>query len=65
MFAILFVAASLLGQAFLFRDLERWEVNSDVTLAGEDRDPARSGSAADVWAAESDSSRIAGTTEAR
>jgi hypothetical protein len=65
MLALLFVTASLLGQATLFRNIENWEVNSDVTLAAEDPDPTRADAASSVWAAESDSSRIAGTTEAR
>lgn len=65
MFAILLTAASLLAQAYLFRDLDKWEVNSDVTLAVQDPDPSRADTSANVWAAESDSSQIAGTAEAR
>lgn len=56
MFAIIFVAASLLTQAYLFRNVSEWEVNRDVTLDS---------AAADVWTAESDSSRTGGSSEGR
>jgi hypothetical protein len=59
MFAILIAAASLISQAYLFRNVDEWEINTDVTVTYEERISARDEVPADIWAGESDSSRTA------
>jgi hypothetical protein len=59
MFAILIAAASLISQAYLFRNVDEWEINTDVTVTSGDHILRSAGAAADIWAGESDSSRTA------
>lgn len=57
MFAILFVAASLLTQAYIFRDLDAPDSNTEVNLEDCHRDPSPIMDATYGWTAKSDSSR--------
>ena len=65
MFAILFVAVSLLTQAYVFRDVEEWEGNVEVDMLDRYRETALAEAEADRWTAESDSSRDGGKKEGR
>lgn len=67
MLSILIVAASLITQAYIFRDVENWESNVEVDMLGRYREDVLAEAEAEVdrSSAESDSSRDEGGKEGR